>query len=424
MIRTPVAARDARKWKVLALLFCAGAVNYADRTAISSLFPLLRRDLGISDVGMAAVGSLFLWSYAATSPVAGMVGDRISRSRLIALSLAAWSIVTALTGLVTDTGQLYALRVLLGLAECLYLPAALGLLADYHHTDTRATALGIHASGLSFGMVAGGTVSGYLGEHLGWRPAFFMLGGIGIALSITAAVWLRDAPVNEVRPPSAEPLFQAVRSLAKIPSYGVILAEAALIAISSWIFANWLPLYFGETYGLTLAAAGFSGSFSSTVGVVSGVVIGGCLSDRFAKRNVRRRLLVQSICYVLSTPFLLMFLAQPSPGILGGSILLHGFIRALGSANEMPLLCDLLPPQRRSTAIGFMNASNTFIGGSGVLISGFLKSHYGLTGVFGALSGIVLLAAAVSLIGYRWLLPADLARLRHSTGEANILADR
>ena len=69
-------APNARKWQVLALLFCAGGLNYADRTAISTLFPLLRADLAMTDVGMAAVGSLFLWSYAATSPIAGIVADR------------------------------------------------------------------------------------------------------------------------------------------------------------------------------------------------------------------------------------------------------------------------------------------------------------------------------------------------------------
>jgi MFS family permease len=378
----------------------------------------------MTDVGMAAVGSLFLWSYAATSPIAGMVADRISRSRLIALSLAGWSIVTALTGFVTSTNQLYILRVLLGISECLYLPAALGLLADYHQSDTRATALGIHASGLNLGMIAGGTISGYLGEHFGWRPAFFMLGLIGFGLSMTAALWLRDTGETEAKREAREPLFAAVRSLAKIPSYGVIIAQAAIVAISTWIFANWLPLYFRETYGLTLAAAGFSGTFSSTVGVLSGVILGGYLSDRIAKHNVRLRLLVLGICYILSMPFLLMFLAQPSVAILGGSILVHGLIRAMGSANETPLLCDLLPAHRRSTAIGIMNASNTFFGGSGVLISGFLKSHYGLTGVFSALSGIVLLAAGVALAGYKWLLPADLARLKATTGETHTVAGR
>src|SRR5262249_38207455 len=100
---TSPAAINTRKWQVLVFLFCAGGLNYADRTAISSLFPLLRADLALTDVGMAAVGSLFLWSYAATSPIAGMVADRISRSHLIAFSLAAWSIVTALPGFAPNT---------------------------------------------------------------------------------------------------------------------------------------------------------------------------------------------------------------------------------------------------------------------------------------------------------------------------------
>lgn len=421
MSLTPATA-DARKWRVLALLFCAGGLNYADRTAISSLFPLLRADLALTDVGMAAIGSLFLWSYAACSPFAGMVADRFSRSRLVALSLAAWSIVTALTGLVTDTNQLYVLRVALGLTECLYLPAALGLLADYHPSGTRATALSLHASGLSVGMIAGGTAAGYLGEHFGWRPAFFTLGGLGLLVALSAAVWLRDVESGPDSP-KAEPVFEALRSLVRMPSYFVILGEAALIAISSWIFANWLPLYFRETYGLTLAAAGFSGTFSSTMGVVSGGILGGYLSDRFSRINVRRRLLAMGAFYFLSMPMLLMFLTRPAIAILGGSILLHGFVRALGSANEMPLMCDLMPPKRRSTAIGIMNALNTFVGGSGVLISGFLKSHYGLTGVFAALSGIVMLASLVSLVGYQWLLPRDLARLARAREEAKVLVN-
>jgi predicted MFS family arabinose efflux permease len=422
ILRTPAA--ESRKWQVLALLFFAGALNYADRTAISSLLPMLRADLALTDVGMAAIGSLFLWSYAATSPFAGMVADRFSRSRLVALSLAAWSLVTGLTGLITDSNQLFALRVLLGLSECLYLPAALALLADYHASDTRAKALAIHTAGLSFGMVAGATVSGYLGEHFGWRLAFFTLGAAGLLVSLVAFVWLRDAERSAEAAAEPEPVLRALKSLVRIPSYFVILGEAALVSISMWIFANWLPLYFRETYGLTLAAAGFSGTFASTIGVVSGNLLGGFLSDRFARSGRGRRLLAMGVFYFLSMPMLLIFLWHPPVTILGAAILLHGFVRALGSVNEIPLLCELLPPNRRSTAIGFMNASNTFIGGSGVLISGYLKGHYGLTGVFAALSGIVLLASLVSLAGYRWLLPRDLDRVSQSSEEAKILAER
>jgi MFS transporter, Spinster family, sphingosine-1-phosphate transporter len=401
---------DRRKWKVLAFLVAAGALNYADRTAITSVFPLLRRDLAISDVGLAAIGSLFLWSYAFASPVAGIIADRVSRSRLIAISLVAWSLVTAATGLVTNSSQLFTIRVLLGLSECLYLPAALGLLADYHGPNTRATALGFHSGALTMGMVAGSTVSGFLADRFGWRPCFLILGMVGVILATVAAMWLRDAPVSLPDATAAEPLRTTLSALAATPSYGIVLIEAGLIALSTWVFVNWLPLYFRETYGITLAAAGFSGTFALTAGATLGVLVGGYVSDRVARSGARRRLLMLSLLYTLSAPILLVFLIHPAIGVLGFAILAHGFVRSLGSVNELPLLCELLPAHRRGTAFGLLNALNTFIGGSGVFLSGMLMGRFGLTQIFVGLAAVVLAASIVALIGYCWVLPADLSR--------------
>ncbi|MFN7919941.1 MAG: MFS transporter [Bryobacteraceae bacterium] len=401
------------KWRVLAILFFAGAINYADRTAITSVFPLLRQDLALTDVGLAAIGSLFLWSYAFTSPFAGILADRVSRSRLIAISLALWSLVTAATGLVSNPEQLFALRLLLGISECLYLPAALGLVADYHGPLTRATALSVHASGLSFGMIAGGTVAGFLGDRLGWRPCFFILGGAGVALALAATLLVRD-PANSPRASGGgEPLRETLTALLHAPAYGIILTEAALIAVSNWVFANWLPLFFRETYGLSLATAGFSGTFAVTAGVVTGGLTGGYFSDRIARGNPRKRLLLQGLFYAAAAPFLLVFLGKPAVAILGASIFMHGLVRALGSSNELPILCDLLPSHRRSTAIGFMNSLNTFIGGSGVFLSGYLKSHFGLGQVFLGLAGVVLLASIACLAGYH-LLKSSLTRAQNA----------
>ena len=207
-----------------------------------------------------------------------------------------------------------------------------------------------------------------------------------------------------------EPVRVTISALLGTPSYGIILAEAGLIALSTWIFINWLPLYFREAYHLTLAAAGFSGTFALTAGATAGVLLGGYLSDKIARGDARRRLLILGVFYALAAPLLLTFLLRPAVGILGFAILAHGFLRALGSANEMPLLCELLPANRRGTAMGFMNAMNTFIGGSGVFVSGLLMRHLGLTQIFIGLAGVVLLASAVALIGYRWIFPQDLAR--------------
>src|SRR3982751_4417735 len=88
------------KWRLAGFLFFASALNYGDRTAITALFPLLRKEFDLSDLGLAGIGSAFLWSYAVCSPVAGVLADRISRAKLVVFSLMAWSLVTGMTGLV------------------------------------------------------------------------------------------------------------------------------------------------------------------------------------------------------------------------------------------------------------------------------------------------------------------------------------
>ena len=73
--------------------------NYADRQAIFSVFPLLKTQIGLSDVQLGVVGAAFMWMYALFGPIAGWFGDRFSRKALIIGGLVFWSVVTAATAL-------------------------------------------------------------------------------------------------------------------------------------------------------------------------------------------------------------------------------------------------------------------------------------------------------------------------------------
>ncbi len=406
------------KWYLVGFLFCTVALNYADRTAISAVFPLLKRELGMSDLALGAIGSFFLWSYALLSPFAGYVGDRLPRSSLVSGSLIAWSAVTLVTGLVSTSHQLLAMRVLLGVAECLYLPAAIALIADYHSAQTRATAMAIHASGLYVGMIAGGALAGYLGDLHGWRSPLFVLGGVGFALGLLGRFLLfktsgqegRLGTVSQVEDSSSVPIWTIVPSLMRTPSYLVLLGEAMLIAIGVWIFINWLPLYFQETFHMSLAQAGFSGPFVIQSAAFVGILAGGIPSDYLARRNVKYRMLLQSICYFAAAPLLLSFLSSKSFSLIAASIFAFSLMQALGGVNEQPLLCEILGPKQRSTAIGIMNMMNSFVGGIAILIAGYLKRDFGLEGVFAGLAVIVLIAAMLLLMGYRFFLQDDLRR--------------
>jgi predicted MFS family arabinose efflux permease len=415
-----LASHPAYPWLLTCTLFFCAALNYADRTAVSSVFPLLQREFAMSDVVIAAVGSSFLWSYAFASPFSGLLADRVSRSRLVLFSLLAWSSVTAATAFVPNSHWLLFARALLGLSECLYLPAAIALIADYHPVSTRGTAMAIHIAGLNAGMVVGGSLGGYLGQHYGWRIMFLSLGGAGLLIAAVSAVILRDPARPKRDSDTAQHLetssgvLESLRQVITVPTYLIIIAEAALVSIGTWVFANWLPLYFAETFHMSLAGAGFSGTFTIQAGGVLGTVLGGSLSDWAARRQRRGRMLVQCVCLGLSAPFLLSFVWSRSYALISLSIFFYQFLAAMSSSAEHPIVCDVLDARLRSTAIGCMNTVNCLAGGCGVLLAGFFKRDFGLSAIFAAASGIVLLAAILLLAGYRFFLDRDLAVRRSS----------
>ncbi|MEY2906645.1 MAG: hypothetical protein RLZZ408_1116, partial [Verrucomicrobiota bacterium] len=90
-----VAGRE--KWIVLGMLWMVCLLNYADRQAISSLFPLLERDFGFTKAQLGLIGSAFMWVYAASAPFAGYAGDRRSRKGLILGGCLFWSLMTGVT---------------------------------------------------------------------------------------------------------------------------------------------------------------------------------------------------------------------------------------------------------------------------------------------------------------------------------------
>jgi len=403
------------KWILVAILFLAASLNYADRGALTAVFPLLRKDLGMSDMALAAIGSFFLWSYALFSPLAGYLGDRFSRSALVTWSIVAWSVVTILTAFVQTTEQLLSMRVLLGIAESLYIPAALALIAEHHATPTRAMAMSLHLAGFYSGVVFGGTVAGYLGESYGWRPSLLVLGSVGLLLGLLCKLTVFGLPAA-LSPESAmekhavQSFGRSFSNLVKTASYWVLLLEAMLLAIGTWIFANWLPLYFTETFKMSLSGAGFAGTFPVQAGAMIGILAGGYFSDRVARKTVQRRMLFHSLCYLAAAPLLLAFVVSSNYTIILSAIFGYSLLRAVGGANANPLLCDLLPKNSWSTAVGLMNTTNCFAGGVGILIAGYLKRDFGLGGIFAGTAGIMLVAGILLLLGYFLFLRRDLER--------------
>ncbi|HNY42744.1 MAG TPA: MFS transporter, partial [Bryobacteraceae bacterium] len=188
-------------WLVVALLWVVVMLNYLDRQVIFSLFPLLRRDLHLTDVQLGLLGTAFLWVYAACSPLAGWIADRFGQRRVIFGSLFVWSLVTGLTALAPSFPALIAARGLMGISEAFYIPAALALVASWHGERTRSRAVGIHQSGIYAGVVLGGFGGAWVGEQYGWRNVFWLLGAIGIVYAVILPFLLPGKQLGQtVRP--------------------------------------------------------------------------------------------------------------------------------------------------------------------------------------------------------------------------------
>lgn len=419
--RVPI-FRQAR-WRLVIFLGVAAALNYADRAAMSSVLPAVREDLGLSNVALGMLGSFFLWSYALCSPFAGSLGDHYSRTRIVLISLVAWSGVTALMGGATGFPMLLGLRVGLGVTESLFLPAAFALIAQAHDLRTRGRAMSMISIGINGGMVLGGATAGFLAEHYGWRTGFWVFGIAGLILALAGPSFLPANSPQATTPAQSlvkRPSFgEAVRYLARVRTYYALLVESTLSGMGMWIFFAWLPLYFRDTFNLSLAAAGFAGTFMLQVSVVLGVIVGGWVSDRAAARAPHRRMLAYGTCYLLCAPFLLLFLTQPGFGMVVVAISCFSFLRGVGQANDNPTLCEVVPAQFRSTAIGIMNACATGVGGCGVFIAGYLKAGFGLNAIFACISGAFLLAGVVLLLAYRWFVLSDILDARAAEASAS-----
>ena len=390
------------KWIVVGLFWLVYFVNQADRQVIFSVFPLLQRDLGLSNTQLGLLGSSFQWVYAALVPVAGGLGDMMSRRNLIVLALVVWSLATCSSGLVAGFGLLLALRALTGAGEAFYYPAATSIIADYHGEKTRAFAMSVHQTGVYAGIVCSGALAGYIGQVYGWRMAFVTFGGLGLL----AALLVRRG-VREPRRGQAE--IDAGRSVLVLPLRGRVAevfnnstAVPLILAFLAMNFVNvacltWMPTLLYQKFHMSLAQSGFHATFYHHVGAFLGVLAGGRLADRWATRSRLSRPLIQFAGLALGAPFVFLLGWADSSAVVFVSLGLFGFFRGLYDSNLFASLYEVIRPEARATATGIMLAVAFLGGGSAAIVIGWLSDRIGLDSALASTSVFYVLAAGLLL---------------------------
>src|SRR5580700_5375812 len=285
------AQAPADRWYVLAVLTAVYALNIADRFSISTVIEPIRKELHLSDGGVAAITGVALGVLYVTIgiPIAAFA-DRANRRNILVLALAVWSAMTTLCGFARTSWHLFLARVGVGIGETGGTPPSTSMLADKFPPARRPMALTIYALGACLGAWLGSSVAGSAAQRSGSRAAFLVLGIPGLVMS--AIVWFT---VREPRrgaldsTPRLQPsTFAAtVRYIASQRSAVHLLVGGSVATLWSWGLIWWTPAFLQRSHQLSVGGAGELLGLMHLVAGTASTLLAGWLVARPAAADPR-----------------------------------------------------------------------------------------------------------------------------------------
>jgi ACS family glucarate transporter-like MFS transporter len=301
------------RWGIVAMLFFATTVNYADRATLSIAGSALAKDLHLDPVGMGYVFSAFGWAYVIGQLPGGWFLDRFGSKKVYIVSLLTWSSFTFLQGFVGwfNAGSavvvLFSLRFLLGIAESPSFPGNSRIVAAWFPTAERGTASAVFNSAQYFSLVLFSPIMGWITHAWGWKYVFFFMGAVGIALTALFRRYVNgpkdDARVNvaelehierggalvnldhkKTEAPGSGPRWAQIKELLSSRMLiGVYLGQYAITTLT-YFFLTWFPVYLVQGRGMSILKVGFVATLPALFGFFGGV-LGGVFSDGMLRRG-------------------------------------------------------------------------------------------------------------------------------------------
>lgn len=390
------------KWEVLLLLWMAYLLNQADRQVFNTVLPAIRDALSLTDTSIGLIATIFNLCYAVMVPLGGLAGDRLSRKWVLTVAILFWSVATMFTGLATGVAMLILLRsVATGGGEAFFGPANYSLLGQYH-TDTRARAMSIHQTAYYIGVILAGWLAGLIADKLGWEYSFIIFGAVGVVWGIIMAIRLKDKKDDNAS--AAEKKDEKVGILDGFKVvFSTPTALMLTIGFSGLIFVitgfmTWVPAYLQEEFGQTQAASGFNSMFYTYVAAFIGVLLAGSLSDKFATKSNKARMLLQAFGLIAGSVFLFIMGNSTTLWVLYLSFAGWGFFRAFFDANTYTVLYDVTPSRLHASCSSAMITTGFAVGALAPVVLGAMKQSLGSLSATFPVLGIIWIICGVLMI--------------------------
>jgi MFS family permease len=360
---------------VLALMFCINVVNYLDRFVASAVGPTLKLEFHLTDADIGFLTTAFLLIYTVAGLPLGLLADRASRPKIVAVGVAIWSVFSAYTAFARTFAQLFISRAGVGIGEASYLPAGTALLSGYFRTEKRARVMSVWGAGQIVGVALAFIVSAVLffvykdSPFFAWRLAFFVTALPGLALALI--MWfVADTPHTKDASTSAtasghgtlsgalsggwRAAREMLQAVLRIRTVRVIVVLQALYFIVTTPAVVFFPIYIQSPTGpfrLSPAQVSLVSGVMLVVGGLSGMLAGGHVADWLGRRFGGSRVLTAAVGCGLALPcYVIALLVHNLPlFMIFGTIAIFAFNLQAGPLTAA--IQDATPPVLRSTAV-------------------------------------------------------------------------
>ncbi len=338
----------------LAILTVCNLFNYMDRYLFNSLAPAIKRDFGLTNFEVGMLASIFGLIYIIACPLAGLLGDKYKRPRILGGAMFFWSLVTSTAGLAQGFWTMLIPRSLSGIGEAACSSIGCSLVEDYSPKAWKGRAMAIFLIALPVGTALGYLAGGFIDEAIGWQWAFPIVGLPGMLVAFL--VWRIKEPIEDLGAHKDDFLIELKKNFGDLIRNKTYLH--AVIGYTAFTFvtgamATWVPEIMVSAKGLSLKNGNMI--FGGTM-IITGILatgLGAIITDMLSKHTHRAATLVCAVSALISIPFLIGALyAEGQTDLFIWLLVAETFL----FLNTTPITLILLASvkfDQRSVAMGF-----------------------------------------------------------------------
>lgn len=385
-----------RRHLIIGMLFICWVVGFIDKTAINIAIIPISEEFGLSSDHQGMIISAFFLAYSMTQLVGGYLVDRFGARRVLSSAVAIWSLGTAASGAVTSAVGLAAARAVTGAGEAVFPAGGSVAITEHFEKSQMARAKSVLQSGASVGFAVGSLVITALIAAHSWQMMFFVLGGVGLALSAALYFVMKPAADAPVAKEKTEKISEKKRigALLKNTLTWKITLVYFFTNIVFWGLQSWLPSYWVKVKGMSMVEMGAYSMIPPTLGFISFLTCGWLL-DRFFHQKEKYLICIGS---AVSAVFIYLMANEESiPLAFAYLSISNVFLNAI-SISVFVSIMKHFPQNTVGTATGLINSLaqlGSFI--SPMLIGAVLSAtnqNYGIA--FSVIVGCAVVVCAIA----------------------------